>query len=113
MKFSNLQKFILKQIWENEARGSSHHGSKTTRTVLEKFYDNKKNPPPQKIRVNIITTSIERLINKGLIVGFGEKTQHKLFIREIKLTAQGRQVAQVLLSQQAKLPFKKRSARKK
>lgn len=101
MKLSSLQKYILKQaLQSNKARVS--------RALLDKFYTNKKSAPAQKIRANIITKSIERLIDKGLLVGFGEKTQHKLFIQQIRLTAKGKKTALGLLGQQAELPFKKR-----
>ena len=105
MKLSNLQKFILKQTWFNNK-------GKTSRGVFIKFYDNQKKPPSDKIRVNIITKSIERLIDKGLMVGFGEKTQHKLFIRQVKLTSSGKKIAQSLLGKQAQLPFSSRRTKR-
>jgi hypothetical protein len=99
MKLSRLQKYILKNtLQSNKVRVS--------RNVFEKFYDNIKKPPAKKIRTNIITKSIERLIDKGLIVGFGEKTQYKLFIIQIKLTLRGKKTAQNLFGQQEKLPLK-------
>jgi hypothetical protein len=101
MKLSSLQKYILKQAWQNNK-------ARISRVVLEKFYTNNKKAPAKKIRANIITKSIERLIDKGLLVGFGEKTQHKLFIRQIKLTPKGKKTALGLLGKQAELPFKKR-----
>ena len=105
MSFSSLQKFILKKTWETKK-------TKISRESFDSFYDQIKNPPANKIRANIITKSIERLINKGLAVGFGEKTQHKLFIKQIKLTSKGKKTAQKLLGQQAELPFKKNSREK-
>lgn len=106
MKLSSLQKYILKNALQ-------YNKSKISRNIFDKFYDNSKNPPPQKIRANIITKSIERLIDKGLIVGFGEKTQHRLFITQIQLTNKGQKTACELLGQQTKLPLKLRKKIKK
>ncbi|MBT6691456.1 hypothetical protein HOB10_03955 [Candidatus Parcubacteria bacterium] len=101
MKLSSLQKYILKQTLQSNR-------AKISRVVLEKFYSNIKKAPAKKIRANIITKSIERLIDKGLLVGFGEKTQHKLFIRHIKLTPKGKKITLGLLGKQAELPFRKK-----
>ncbi|MFA6467064.1 MAG: hypothetical protein WCV71_04350 [Patescibacteria group bacterium] len=99
MNLSELQKYILKTTLQNNK-------AKLSRNIFEKFYDNKKNPPSTKIRANIITKSIERLIDKGLLTGFGEKTQYKLFITQIKLTARGKKAAQNLFGQQVSLPLR-------
>lgn len=99
MKLSVLQKYILKTIAQNNKIIVS-------RNIFDKFYDNIKKAPPQKIQSNIITKSIERLIDKGLLIGFGEKTQYKLFINQVKLTAIGKKIAQSLFGQQSKLPLK-------
>jgi hypothetical protein len=56
--------------------------------------------------VNSITNSIERLIKKGLIVGFGEITKDKIFITKIRLTREGISVAKKALGEQRRLPFK-------
>lgn len=93
MRLSNLQKFILVSAWESKQ-------TKVPRQTFAAFY--KKNP-----KINVITKSLERLIDRGLIVGFGEKTQYKLFINKIKLTNLGKKTAQKILGQQAELPFKK------
>ncbi|PLX25810.1 hypothetical protein C0580_01390 [Candidatus Parcubacteria bacterium] len=100
MKLSGLQKFILRKTWEIKK-------TKISRDNFYSFYDKIKTAPAKKIRANIITKSIERLIERGLVIGFGEKTQHKLFITHIKLTPLGKKTAQKLLGQQAELPFKK------
>jgi hypothetical protein len=56
--------------------------------------------------VNSITSSLERLIKKGLIVGFGELTKEKTFINKIRLTREGRLAAKKLLGEQKRLPLK-------
>jgi len=99
MVLSELQKYILKTTLQSNK-------PRVSRNVFEKFYDNIKKSPAKKIRANIITKSIERLIDKGLIVGFGEKTQHKLFITQIRLTPIGKKAAQNLFGQQEKFSFK-------
>ena len=55
----------------------------------------------------IITQSIERLIDKELMVGFGERTSHKWYIKEIKITAFGRRQTKKFLGEQMSFNFKK------
>lgn len=62
--------------------------------------------PRRELRTNIITQSIERLINKELLTGYGMRTPHKWFIREISLTTRGKRAAKQLLGEQKKLPFR-------
>jgi len=100
MRLSSLQKFILKQSWE-------YRKIKIPRAVFETYYKNKKKKPNKKIQANNITRSIDRLIQRGLIMGYGEKTKHRLYIYEIRLAPAGRKTAKELLGKQTKLPFKK------
>jgi len=100
MPLSSLQKFILKKTWEFKK-------TKVSREIFYSFYKNTKKAPAKKIQANIITKSIERLIEKGLLIGLGEKTQYKLFINQVRLTTLGKKTAQKLLGQQVELPFKK------
>lgn len=97
MKLSLLQKFILKESFGIKGVIS--------RNRYHKYYNGKKNPARLK-QVKIISKSIDRLIDKGLMVGFGEKTKHKWFIKEIKLTPAGRLVSKKLTGEQKSLPFK-------
>jgi len=105
MKLSRLQKYILLQGFDSK--------NKLDRKVLLGFYgSSKKKPvsakagPSREIMVNSITNSIERLIKKGLIVGFGEITKEKTYITKIRLTKEGRLVAKKALGEQRRLPFK-------
>jgi len=101
MRLSNLQKFILRTILtRNQARIS--------RSLFLQFYQGQKKVPTLSKQIKIITQSLERLIDKGLIVGFGHKTKEKYFIKEVKLTAAGKKVAKNLLGKQASLPIKLR-----
>ncbi len=68
------------------------------------FYEKVKTKP-QDIE-NIIIKSLNRLIERDLIIAFCKKTKHKIFINKILLTPTGRQIAKKLLGDQKKLPIK-------
>ncbi|MDD4607039.1 MAG: hypothetical protein PHS07_01690 [Patescibacteria group bacterium] len=99
MYLSKLQKFILIDCYLSKK-------GKYPRCDLVKFYENCQLAPKTEDQQRIITQSIERLIDKGLLIGFGEKTQYKLYLRQIKLTIEGRKLTKKLLGEQKKLPFK-------
>ena len=99
MKLSSLQKYILKHCFESR-------GSQISKQKIFEFYKNQKKAPLLKDEITIITKSIERLIVKELIAGYGWKTAHKWFIREVKLTPTGRKVAKTLFGTQQILPIK-------
>jgi len=98
MKLSALQKYILKQIYSSKS-------DKVHRGGLLKFYNSDKKVK-KRDRVNIITKSLERLINNELMTGYGVRTPHKWFINEIKLTAKGKKIAKTLFGKQQILPLK-------
>jgi len=95
MRLSSLQKYILK-------RGYYWRG-KFNRSQLIDFYSNGKKVPKKEDQVNIITKSVERLIDRGLFTGYGVRTTEKWFIREIKITKVGLKVAKGLMGRQQKL----------
>ncbi|PIS05429.1 MAG: hypothetical protein COT81_01460 [Candidatus Buchananbacteria bacterium CG10_big_fil_rev_8_21_14_0_10_42_9] len=95
MQLSALQKYILKQCAGK---------TKVTRDVFLQFYKGQKST---KSKVNDITRSLERLIDKKLMVGFGRRTPQKWFIESVRLTSAGKKAAKSLFGQQQKLPFKK------
>jgi len=99
MKLSKLQKFILLQCFDCKNR-------KLERQNLLDFYNNYKKKPKREIMVNSITSSLERLIKRGLLVGFGEFTQFKDFIYKVRLTPLGRKVTKKVLGEQKRLPLK-------
>ncbi|HDQ22904.1 MAG TPA: hypothetical protein ENN28_02915 [Candidatus Uhrbacteria bacterium] len=99
MKLSKLQKYILLACFEKKY-------SKLDRKVLLHFYNFYKKKHSRDIMVNSITVSIDRLIKKGLLVGFGEITKEKIFIDKVRLTRLGREIAKKLLGEQKKLPLK-------
>ena len=53
-----------------------------------------------------ITKSLERLIDKGLMIGYGRRTPEKWFIDEVQLTPAGRRAARITLGEQQRLPLK-------
>ncbi|OGF43847.1 hypothetical protein A2555_03615 [Candidatus Falkowbacteria bacterium RIFOXYD2_FULL_39_16] len=77
-------------------------------TVVSFWNTTKKMKKGQKRRnrVNIITKSLERLMDRGLLFGYGIRTAKKWFIKEVKLTAKGKKVAQNLQGRQTELPLK-------
>ena len=77
MRLSNLQKYILKKVWNSNKL-------KVNRYNFNSFYNQKKKNPKKNLQIKIIPKSIERLIERGLLIGFGEKTQYKLMIMLIK-----------------------------
>ncbi|MFA7654134.1 MAG: hypothetical protein WCX97_03795 [Candidatus Magasanikbacteria bacterium] len=93
--FSLLQRHILKECFARK-------GEKVSRRIFNVFYKNKKNK--QKDLVNTITKCLERLINRGLLIGYGTRTTKKWFIREVKLTKLGiKKYVEWLASRQARL----------
>ncbi|MDZ7798093.1 MAG: hypothetical protein U5L76_00575 [Patescibacteria group bacterium] len=99
MRISNLQKYILVNSYFSKSQ-------KTNRSIFEDFYKNKRKKPKKRDIQNIITKSIERLIQKELLVGYGRRTPHMWFIEKVRLTSKGRKQVKKLLGQQQKLPFK-------
>ncbi len=99
MRLSPLQKYILAEVY-------SSRSNKYPRKIIKKYYNLKEDKPKADDQQNIITKSVERLIDKELMVGFGRRTPHKWFIDEIKLTPLGRHWAKKLLGQQQILPLK-------
>ena len=116
MRLSILQKFILLECLNSKT-------GRISRRHLLRFYDKiyyikdkhcikKRERPKEKFITKIITKSIERLINKDLLVGFGERTKTRWFIREIKLSLRGRKEVQKLLGEQLKIKFKNKKIKK-
>lgn len=99
MMLSFLQKFILLLCLEREG--------KVDRKVFRQFYDKQTKKPSEKYLEGIITKSLERLIDKELLIGYGRRTPHKWFITNVKLTKKGAKISQNLLKEKQKeLPLK-------
>ncbi len=100
MTLSPLQRFIMLSAYD--ARG------KLQRTRLTQFYSSQKAKPSSADQQRIITRSIERLIERGLLIGYGRRTPEKWFIDEVRITAAGKRLAKKSFGTQQSLPFKKR-----
>ncbi|MEW6610431.1 MAG: hypothetical protein AB1352_02260 [Patescibacteria group bacterium] len=100
MRLSLLQKYILRTVYES-------HLKRFPREKGAEFYRQRKSAISKDEQVKIITKSIERLIDRELMVGYGVRTPHKWYIHEVKLTSKGRKVARSLRGEQQILPFGK------
>jgi hypothetical protein len=105
-KLSQLQQYILK-------KSLGYNKGGVDKNTFFKFYENIKNKPKDiaspagySRKENIIIKSLNRLIDRDLIVAFCKKTKHKIFINKILLTPTGRQIAKKLLGDQKALPIK-------
>ena len=98
MTLSKLQRYIILTVWESTK-------VKISRQNFYQFYAKLKKAPAKELQANIITTSIERLIDRGLLIGFGTKTQHKLFIDSVKLSPKGKKFARLNFNQQTTFPW--------
>ncbi|MBU2576064.1 hypothetical protein KKF64_03205, partial [Patescibacteria group bacterium] len=79
-----------------------------SRRIIDDNYKTSKSRSKEENFRKIITQSIERLIDRGLLVGYGMKTKEKLFITKIRLTSKGRSTAREMRrARQKKLPLKK------
>ena len=56
--------------------------------------------------VDVTTKALERLIDRGLFVGYGIRTKEKWFIQAVRLTPEGRRVARRLAGTQQALPLR-------
>lgn len=99
MRFSPLQRFILLQSFTSRR-------PRYPRQDFRLFYADLPKPPKPADQQNSITKSLERLIDRGLLVGYGRRTPEKWFIDEVRLTPTGRAQAKKLLGEQQRLPLR-------
>lgn len=103
MRLSLLQKYILMECLTAD--------EKILRGKFREYYlpsrqagKNEKNKPKLKDQADIVNKSINKLIDKGLLVGFGKRTAEKWFFTFVKLTPQGKRKAmEIFKSRQQKL----------
>lgn len=95
MRLSSLQKYILTAA--REAKG------KFGRERLMKFYAEGSDGPSHKEQMDAVTKALERMIDRELMTGYGVRTPHKWFIKEIKLTPKGRKLAKKIYGEQQSL----------
>jgi hypothetical protein len=99
MMLSSLQRYILLACYDAK-------GQRRERKGLEQFYEGETARPSEKDMQNAVTRSLERLIDKELLIGYGVRTPHRWYIKEIRLTPKGRRVVKELLaSNQTQLPL--------
>ncbi|MBI5037236.1 MAG: hypothetical protein HZC01_00800 [Candidatus Kerfeldbacteria bacterium] len=98
MIISPLQRFILTSAYDAKGR--------LQRTRLKQFYSSQKKKPSADDQQRIISRSIERLIERGLLIGYGRRTPEKWFIDEVRMTVPGRRYAKKMFNTQQQLPFK-------
>jgi len=99
MRLSGLQRFAL-------VEGYTRRTAKLPRKAVHAYYRSMPTHP-ENIQ-DVVTKSLESLIDKGLLIGYGRRTPKKWFIDEIRLTPQGRRLARKLLGEQLSLPLKSR-----
>jgi hypothetical protein len=99
MTLSSLQHYILREAYMSRQKQLGRRG-------MVKFYQYHKPAPSAKDQQNIITKSIERLIDKGFLIGYGRRTPQKWYIESISLTSQGRRAGRKFMGEQQTLPLK-------
>jgi len=98
MIFSPLQQYILKECY-------GRTGKKIDRKIFVNFYA-KNSKAKIELHTKIITKSIERLISREMLVGYGIRTAKRWFISGVKMTGPGRKKWQKFLNRkQKKLPI--------
>ncbi len=102
MRLSGLQRFALIECYNRKK-------ARLPRTAVHAFYRSMPKSPVD-IR-DVVTKSLERLIDKGLLIGYGRRTPETWYIEEIKLTPAGRRLARRLLGEQLALPLGRRRQR--
>jgi hypothetical protein len=104
MALSPLQQFMVTEAAKAKPR--------IHRTSFEDEYRRLNPDASQKDVVDAVTSAMERLITRGLAVGYGYKTQHKLFLTTLRLTPLGRRSAKELKPKpQQMLPMFKQGKR--
>ena len=98
MHFSTLQKYMILLVFELAK------GKFIGREQMQRFYDTMKARPerPEKS----VAQSIERLIARGIFIGYGYRVAHRWYIQKVRLTPEGKKVAKRLLGEQQTLPFR-------
>ncbi len=98
-RLSTLQKSILLQCLDRKGR--------LNKKGVEQWYAQMGKERAMRYRdaQHTITNTLENLINKGYLVGYGIRTSQKWFIHEVRLTPQGRQRAKRLQGIQQELPL--------
>lgn len=94
MTLSALQRFILRECYQ-------YPKAVVPRQPFVTFYTK----TSQQASSDNITVSLERLIDRGFLIGFGRRTPKKWFIETVKLTPLGRRTARSTYGKQQQLPL--------
>lgn len=96
IRLSRLQRFLLETACVRSGRVS--------RQAFDPFFG-----PQSRLsttaRVKMITQTMERVIMRGFMVGYGVRTAEKWYIKEVRLTPLGRRLARRLAGEQQRLPL--------
>lgn len=103
MRLSALQRHILRECYQFPK-------SRVPRLPFTTFY---KKSASDVMVTDSITVSLERLIDRGFLIGFGRRTPAKWFIEEVKLTPLGRRTARASFGKQQELPLATKRSTKK
>ncbi len=80
-------------------------GGRASREMFYGYYIQTADTPTHDEQVSSITKTLERLIDRELMVGYGVRTAHKWYIKEVKLLPAGKRRAKKLLGEQQLLPL--------
>ncbi|MDO8599725.1 MAG: hypothetical protein Q7S02_06490 [bacterium] len=95
-RLSRLQKAILRTCYPLRGR--------VERRRFQEF--GKREDTRAKDVVDVVTKALDRLIDRGLLVGYGIRTKEKWFVREVRLTPEGRRTARIVSGKQQALPLR-------
>lgn len=96
MGFSMLQKAILRQCYPLAGR--------VERVRFHKMHE--AGATHARDIGDAVTKALERLIDRGLLVGYGIRTKEKWFIKDVRLTPEGRRAARKVAGEQQTLPLR-------
>jgi hypothetical protein len=91
---SSLQQYILKACVRK--------GGKVPVELFVSFYGAEATEDPEGCR-KAIRKSIDRLIAREFLTGYGSKTTRKLYLKEVRLTPKGRKASSELMPKQLAL----------
>lgn len=79
---------------------------RTNREIFYHYYEKMSQQPAHDDQVKALTAALERLIDREFLIGYGVRTPHKWYIKEVKLAPPGRKLARRLWGEQQSLPLK-------
>jgi len=96
MRLSRLQKAILRSCYPLRGRVERTRFHALNEAEATRAQD----------VVEAVTKALERLVDRGLLVGYGVRTKEKWFIHAVRLTPEGRRVARRVAGEQQRLPLR-------